>query len=273
MQLTPINSNDTITFTNTSTFTKTELKHSKIVADPAGKIPNGIYGVIRWEKFRQIITMILSGAMLIAMAIIITLGVFKWNFGPLTYIAPSIAGILALYRFSISTLEFFNLKKSVTRYRQDIQVGLTSTPPFISKMYVGMHKKQVAHNWITFTLLFYGGLSTIILWWLKDVNWWVFKFDIWIKNWMGNPSLIATLMSIALLVIAIGHVIFAIQRKKRINDMNLYFGSELAPESQIEEIKAIRNKAYRRLFIISILIILVIPIVVLIILKLIRRKR
>ncbi len=273
MQLKPINNNDTITFINTSTFTKTDLKHSKIVTDPVGKIPNGIYGVIRWEKFRQVITMLISGLLLLTMSIIITLGALYWKFGPLTYVAPSIAGLLALYRFMVSTLEFFNLKKSVTRYRQDIQVGLTSTPPFISKMYIGMHKKQVAHNWITFTLLFYGGLSTIILWWLKDTSWWIFKFDIWIKEWMGNPSLIATLMSVALLVIAVMHIVFAIQRKKRINDMNLYFGAELAPESQIEEIKSIRNKAYRRLFIISILIILVIPIVVLLILKLIRRKR
>ncbi|CAM9139376.1 MSC_0882 family membrane protein [Mycoplasma todarodis] len=273
MDLRPINNNDTITFVNTSTFTKTNLKTTKIVADPTGAIPNGIYGVIRWEKFRQVITMILSGALLIAMAIIITLGATKWDFGPLTYVAPSVAGILALFRFSISTMEFISLKKSVARYRQDIQVGLTSTPPFISKMYIGMHKKQVAHNWITFSLLFYGGLSTIILWWLKDVSWWIFKFDVWIHNWMGKPSLIATLMSIALLVIAIVHIIFAIQRKKRINDMNMYFGAELAPESQVEEIKAIRNKAYRRLFIISVIVVLVIPMVVLAILKLIRRKR
>ncbi len=90
---------------------------------------------------------------------------------------------------------------------------------------------------------------------------------------MGQPSLIATLMSVSLLIIAIVHIIFAIQRKKRINDMNLYFGSELAPESQVEEIKAIRNKAYRRLFIISLIVILVIPMVVLATLKLIRRKR
>ncbi len=74
MDLRPINNNDTITFVNTSTFTKTDLKQTKIVSDPTGAIPNGIYGVIRWEKFRQVITMILSGALLIAMSIIVTLG-------------------------------------------------------------------------------------------------------------------------------------------------------------------------------------------------------
>ncbi len=275
MKLTPINNDDTITFINTSTFTKTIIKPPKprVVSDSKGLIPNGIYGVIRWERIRQIVTMILSGVLLTTIAILIALGTIVWDFGPLTYITTTIVGLMTLYRFSISTVEFFNLKKSVTRYRQDIQIGLTSTPPFISKMYIGMHKKQIAHNWITFSLLFYGGISTLILWWLKDTSWWILEFDVWIKNWMGNPSLIATLMSITLLIIAVTHIVFAIQRRKRINDMNLYFGQELAPESQIEEIKSIRNKAYRRMFVISLIIIFIIPMIILLILKLIRRRK
>ncbi|CAM9124047.1 MSC_0882 family membrane protein [Mycoplasma marinum] len=273
MNLKPINSNDTITFINTSTFTKTNVHEKHVVTDPKKSIPNGIYGVIRWELVRQISTMILSGLLLLASIIAIVLGVLVWDFGPITFSVPSICGMLALYRFAISSIEFISMRKAVERYRQDIQVGLSSTPPFISKLYIGMHKKQVAHNWITFSLLFYGGISTVILWWLKDVDWWILHFDQWIHNGMGRPELIATIMAISLLVISIVHIIFAIQRRKRINDMNMYFGEEIAPTSQIEEIKSIRNKAYRRLFILSVLLILVVPLIILMILRIIRRKR
>ncbi len=273
MNLKPINKNDTITFVNTSTFTKTDISEKHIIKDPEGKIPTGIYGVIRWERVRQIITMFLSGIFLLTSIILILLDYFIWDVGPLTYVPPVLLGLLSLHRFAMSSIEFSGMNRAIKRYRQDIKVGLTSTPPFISKLYMSLHKKQVAHNWITFSLLFYGGLTTIILWWLKDVNWWVLNFKLWIHNLMGNPTLIATIMAITLLAVSILHIIFAVQRRKRINDMNLYFGEELAPLSQIEEVKAIRNKAYRRMFIFSVLVILVLPIIALGTFKLIRKKR
>ncbi len=273
MDLKPINNNDTITFINTSTFKKSKIKTQKIVADPSGSIPNGIYGVIRWEFVRQFITAIITSILLITSVIIISLGATIWKFGPLTYIGPVILGLLSLMKLSVTIIEWSEIKRGVARYREDLKVGLKSTPPFIAKLYIKFFKKQVAHNWITFTTIFYGGIFTLMLWWLKDVNWWVLDFKTWIHNGIGRPNLVATLLAISLLITAIIHIIFTIQRKKKIADINLYFGMELAPESQIEEIKSSRNKAYRRLFFLSVLIILVIPMIVWIIYKIIKRRR
>jgi hypothetical protein len=73
-------------------------------------------------------------------------------------------------------------------------------------------------------------------------------------------------------VIAILHVIFFIQRKKKLLEMHSFFGESLMPQSEIEIIKGGKNKAYRRMFIISVLTFLVVPIIAKTILKFIRRK-
>ncbi|MCP4337187.1 MAG: hypothetical protein GY679_05065 [Mycoplasma sp.] len=273
MDLKPINQQDTITFINTSTFHKPLTKTQKVVKDPQNTIPNGIYGVINWEIRKQKAVGILSTLFLITAIVLIILQLKLWKTGPLTYIPTVSLLLISIYKSSICLIEFLGIKKSVVRYRQDMIVGLTSTPPFISKMYIDFNKKQVSHNWITFSFIFYGGLFSLLLWWLKDVKWWIFDFKKWIQNLFGQPKLVATLVAVSLLIVVIIHIAFAIMRKKRISDMNMYFGQEMATQSQIEEIKTNKNKLYRRIFLISVLIILIIPIIIRIILKIINRKR
>ncbi len=274
MKLQPINQQETITFSNTTTFNKPSLKRvKKVQLDPEEIIPSGVFGVIKWEMGRQLVTAILSAILLLACSIIIIMQVEVWKSGPMMYIPPTVFGLIGLYKFSMSLIESNEIKKSIKIYRQDIKVGLTSTPPFISKLFINFHKKQIAHNWITFSMIFYGGISVLLLWWLKDVNWWIFDFKLWIQKWMGNPTLIASLMSASLLVIVVIHIAFAIMRRKRISDMNMYFGQGMATQSEIEEIKTNKNKFYRRLFLISLLVLLVIPMIVRITWKIIKRKR
>lgn len=151
-------------------------------------------------------------------------------------------------------------------------MGLTSTPQFLARMYKGLHRKQISHNWFTMSVIFYGGISTLLLWWLKDTSWWIFDFKSWISSLFASPDLMAWIFTISLIV-AIGiHILFAINRKKRILDLDSYFGEALMSESDIQSIKTSMNKMYRRLFIISLMVLLIIPIVVKFVLKMIRKK-
>lgn len=77
----------------------------------------------------------------------------------------------------------------------------------------------------------------------------------------------------ALIAIAFMHIVFAIQRKKRILEIDAYFGLTLIPEGELATIKEVRNKFWRRVFILSVMTILVIPLITMLIMKLISRKK
>lgn len=272
MNIRPMNDTATLKLNISEIQTRT-LATPKIAIDKSGVIPNGIYKVIRWEKFRQRFTMIFSALLLTAMIILISLYATVFESKWVSYIIPVIVGVGSAWKLLATSLEFKWLRKSIETYKEDIRIGLTSTPPFISRLYLSLHKKQVAHNWLTFALLFYGGIFTLLLWWLKDVSWWIFEFKTWIHSLFANPTLMMWLFTSALLLIAVMHIVFAIQRKSRILDINAYFGQGIIPESEIETIKQAKNKMYRRLFIVSVMILLIIPLVVKLILKLVRLKK
>lgn len=253
--------------------TKLSLSTPKVVTDPTGQISNGIYRVIHWEMLRQFITIIVSGTLLLGAIILIILFSTAFKTSWPGYIIPVMMILLAGYKFFISLIEKSALKKAVTRYKEDLRIGLTSTPPFIVKLYQNIYKKQVGHNWLTFFLLLNGGILTILLWWLKDVSWWIFDFEGWIHAMFNNPTLMSWIFTVSLLAIAVVHIVMAIQRKKRILEIDAYFGSQIVPTADINEIKSSRNKAYRRLFIIYVMVILIIPLIVKMCMKLFRRSK
>lgn len=253
------------------------IRHStlpqKIARDPSGVISNGIYKVIRWERLRQMIVLFFALAIALACSILIILYDTLYHSNWSSYIFPIIILAISVYKIIISLIEMRALKKAVTRYRADLAVGVSHHPPFIVKIYRSLHVKQVVHNWLTFFLILHGGLLTLILWGLKDVSWWIFEFDKWIEAIFYNPDLMQWIFTIAIIVIALIHVVFTIQRKKRVLDIDAYFGETIISISDIEEIKKQYNKLCRRLFIGYILVILVIPLLVKWILKFIRRKK
>lgn len=235
-------------------------------------IPNGIYRVIKWEKTRQLFTISLNIALIITAAILVILYQLNFNVTWIAYTVPTAIFLLSGWKLFSTIFERKALKRDVIRYKEDLKIGLESTPQFIARMYMKLHEKQVAHNWFTIATLFYGGTTTLLLWWLKDVSWWIFDFKQWISNMFDNPTTMAWLFTILLLGVSILHIIFAVQRKKRILEIDSYFGGALAPQSEIESIKQARNKTYRRIFLISIMIILIIPMVVKFVTKMLRGK-
>lgn len=254
---------------------KTNIKHvdTKIIKDPDGIVPSSIYRVIKWESIRQKLTLLLLNLIIIAISIWIILLSTVYQSMWVGYLIPIILLMLLTYKVLITFFEMKTLKRAVIRYREDLKYNLVSTPPFLARMYLALHRKQVAHNWITFTIIFYGGIFTLLLWALKDVDWWIFNFKLWIGTLFGNPWLMSWIFTISLIFVAVLHIIMTVQRKKKIIEMDSFYGSQLAPQSEVEIIKTNYNKMYRRLFFISVLIVLVIPLFIWIVYKTIKRRK
>ena len=247
------------------------LKNS-VKVDPQGIISSGIYKVIRWEKIRQSISFFTSTLLMLVSLIMIIVYATALKGTWTSFLIPSAVFLFSTYRSIITFMESKWLRNSIIKYREDLKIGINHTPPFINRLYVKMHKKQIGHNWLTFFLMFNIGILTLMLWGLKDRSWWIFEFDKWIKALFINPTLMIWIFTISLIVIVVVHMIMAIQRRKRILDINAYFGNDLVPQSEIETIKSSKNKQYRRLFIIYLMIMAVIPMTIKIILKIFRRK-
>ena len=270
MNIKPMFEQDTVTFATPVAQVKSLETTSTV--DKEGKIPNGIFKVIHWEKRRQLLTMILSGAIALFASILIAIYATKWDGSWARYILPGLLLVSAGYKLLTTNIERSGLKRAVDRYREDLNIGIDSTPPFIAKLYLELNKKQVRHNWMTFFMMFYLGGLTVLLWWLKDFHWWIFKFDVWIRHWFRNPELMSWLFTIALISIVVIYLYMTIQRKKRVLEIDAYFGSQIMKPSELAIIKQGMNKFYRRSFILSVMIILLIPIFVKIVLRLLRKK-
>lgn len=277
MQLQPLFANDTSTI-KVSVAQPREVKlvkEEKVTVDPKGVISSGIYKVINWEKNRLNFVFAVIAFITIANAIFISVystvfsSSLKWS----AYILPVSVQLFALYKLLISLFELSSLNKSVDRYREDLRFDLASLPAFINKMYFNLYSRQVTHNWFTFFTVFYGTIFTLIFWWLKDFNWWILTFDQWIRMTFGNPDLMVWVFSGSLISLLFIHVAFVIHRKRRILEMDAYFGGQLAPVSEINKMQKEKNKFFRRLFIFSVLLILVIPILIKLILRYIKKSK
>lgn len=272
MEIQPLNETSTIQIpiktTRLTTLSKTNVK------DPDKIIPNGIYKVIKWENVRQMFTMALS-LIIFAVSLVMTIlyATDVMHVGWAGYIIPIILLIGSGYKLLITILENRSMKRAVERYKENLGIEINSTPAFVPKLYMSLHTKQIAHNWITFMFLFYGGIFTLLLWALKDVSWSIFEFKEWINNIYSNPDVMVWIATATLIFVAVMHIVFAIQRKKRVLEIDAYFGMTLITHADLEAIKQGKNKFWRRLFIISFMVILVLPIMVLLITKVARRRK
>lgn len=277
MQLQPLFTNETNTI-KVSVAKPREIKlikEEKVTTDPKGVISSGIYKVINWEKNRLRFVFAILSILTIANAIFVSVystqfaGSTKWQ----AYILPVVVQLLVIYKSLISVFELTSLNKSIDRYREDLRFDLASLPAFINKMYFNLYSRQVTHNWFTFFIVFYGSIFTLVFWWLKDVDWWILTFDKWIESTFGNPDLMVWVFSISLIGLLFFHITFVIHRKRRILEMDAYFGGQLAPVTEISKMQKEKNKFFRRLFIFSVLVILVIPILIKLILRYIKKTK
>ncbi|MDK2819602.1 MAG: hypothetical protein KFW07_02075 [Mycoplasmataceae bacterium] len=262
MEIKPIYNTGTITFVENPSKINAIKINSVYKQDPKGVIPNGIYKVFKHENSRFLFVLLLCSLLLISQGILMSLidSVLKW--GWFWYIPATIIAIGALGKLIYTFVEYRGLKNSINVYRDDLNSGLKTTPPFISDIYIKLYKKQVSHNWITIAIIFYGIIIVSIFWWLKDVNWWIFDFKKWIGDLGPAPENLAIYMIIGLIGVMTVYIWFTIFRKKRILDIQSFFGNEVISQVEIHKMTDTMNKAYKRIFFLSILVILVIPIIV-----------
>ncbi len=273
MEIKPIYDTGTITFIENPYKVSSVKINSIYKKDPKGIIPNGIYKVFKHENTRYVFVFVLCFLLFLSQIIIISLipTILKW--GWFWYVPTSIIALSSLGKFIYTFIEYRSSKNSIDIYRDDLASGLKTTPPFISDIYIKLYKKQVAHNWITIGILFYGVIIVLMFWWLKDVNWWVFNFKAWINDLGPKPEYLEIYMIICLIGVMTIHIWFTIFRKKRILDIQSFFGNEVISQIEIHKTIDELNKAYRRIFFFSILIILILPIIIKIIVDKIKSKK
>ncbi|MGL5204905.1 MAG: MSC_0882 family membrane protein [Metamycoplasmataceae bacterium] len=273
MEIKPIYNTGTITFIENPAKINSIKINSNFKQDPKGVIPNGIYKVFKHENSRSIFVFVLASLIFISQIILISLISTILNWGWFWYIPTSVVAIASLGKLIYSLIEYRGLRHSINVYRDDLSSGLKTTPPFISNIYIKLYKKQVTHNWITIATLFYGTIAVLIFWWLKDVSWWIFDFKLWISQLGPQPDNLAIYIVIGLIGVMSIHIWFTVFRKKRIVDIQSFFGNEVISQIEIQKIVYDMNKAYRKIFFLSILIILIIPIIIKIVFDKIRTKR
>ena len=266
MELKPLNDTGTIKIISSSK-ENIKLLDKKEVVDPNREIPSGIYKVIKWEKMKLLWISIISGAINFGLTILLIVFATATKPSWLSYSVPIIVWVASFYKMFVTIFELSSMKKAIIKYREDLKFELNSIPPFISKMYISFYKKQVSHNWLTFSIIFYLGIFTLLLWWLKDFSWWIFKMDLLIAKVFKDPDKMVVILSAILIVVAVVHILFTILRKKRIMDINAFFGGQIASHSDLETIKSLRNKFYRRIFLASVMTILIIPLFIRFVLK------
>ena len=253
-------------------------KSKKELKDPKGIIPNGIYKVFSLEKSVKLASIIVSLIILLISGILITLfattpSLFiktlhenekvKWGW----YIIPSITIVLTFYLITTELIELIGISRSVIAYRESIELGAITTPPFITLLYRKLILKQVRRTWLVVAIIFYVGIFTLIFWGLKEVKWKQLDFKKWIHNSFPNPEAVIYILCAIMGGVLIIHISFSIFRKKRTVDIQSFFGNEVMDYNEVQEKKSKSHKFYAKIFLISILLILILPFIIYIILK------
>ena len=258
-------------------------KGKKVIKDPYGIIPNGIYKVFKLEKnvkLASIITcLVFFFLSLIATILFATTPQLflsnnsnqkiKWGW----YIIPSVIMLLSAYTTIIELIELIGISKSVVVYRDSIKMGAISTPPFITLLYRKLILKQVRRTWLVVAILFYVGLFTLTFWALKDVKWRQLDFKTWIHSSFPNPNLVVYILCGLMSAVLISYIAFTIFRKKRTIDIQSFFGTEVMDYNELQEKKSKAHRFYAKIFFLSILLLLLLPFIIYIIVKKIRRSK
>ncbi|ENY68884.1 Hypothetical protein, predicted transmembrane protein [Metamycoplasma auris 15026] len=254
--------------------------------DPERVIPNEIYKLFSSEKIQKKINLILFSVVFLFSVIACLIFAFAkdlfiklklvdesikaipWGW----YVIPTILIIISFTYFSLNLIEFISIKKSIIFYRVELRKGNQKAPQYIEKLYLRLLKKQVRRTWLAVAFLFYVGVFTLIFWALKDQKWGKLDFKKWIHNSFSNPNiLVYTLCGIMLLVLML-FIIGTIYRKKKISDIQVFFGSEIMDYKDYAEIKTKTHKFWAKVFFLSVLIILIIPAIILLIVLKVRKR-
>ncbi|AZG68474.1 MSC_0882 family membrane protein [Mycoplasma struthionis] len=248
---------------------------SKITSDPQGIIPNSIYKVFSHEMRNKTTMILIAFLVALSAGIVIALLALRpylfsseikkapWGW----YVIPVIFLLISSVYFVSQSLELSGIKKSVSMYRDNLRMGSSVTPPFITLLYRKLVLRQVYYTWLVIGFLFYVGIFTLVLWALKDRTFGKLDFKKWIHETFKDPNLIIYILCGIMAGVLVIFIINAIFRKKRIIDIQSFFGDAIMNYSEVAEKRSEANRRCVKYFFLSILLILVIPIIVYIILR------
>ena len=87
-------------------------------------VPNGILKVVKWEFFRQFITMGITGLLILGSIILFILFSTSHPVAWTGYILPICVISISTWKILITFFERQRLKKDLVRYKEDIKMGL-----------------------------------------------------------------------------------------------------------------------------------------------------
>ncbi|WGI36642.1 MSC_0882 family membrane protein [Mesomycoplasma lagogenitalium] len=282
MKPTPLNNTQTVHFENykienTTNYSEKSSYKSKL-KDPYGIVPNGPYKVFALEKriilIQVLFYFIISLLSAIAITLIATNSLkkiklieedYKWSW----FIIPAIVLIFSLYKFSVRWIEHSSIKKSLNNYREELKRNAQSVPASIANLYKKLVKQQIHHNWMTIFCVFYVGLAALFFWYFQDKNFndVILNFEAFINKITPSPTYLSIVLTIIVVLSIVILIVLSIARKKRLSDIQEYFGFQVIKDTEVDQLKIRMNRIYMRLFFLSIAILLVIPAIILLILK------
>ncbi|AWX42969.1 Uncharacterised protein [Metamycoplasma cloacale] len=243
--------------------------------DPQGVIPNGIYKVFDLERKIKAFMLCIELIFILTATITALIIGFKPQWfqneiekAPWTwFILPILVGAVAIITFTFDLIDIIGVKRSVANYRESIKSGISTTPPFIGLLYQKLLLKQVRRTWLTVAILFYVGLFTIILWALQNQKWGELDWKTWIHKSFPNPNLVVYILCGIMGMVLLLFIINTIIRKKRMVDIQAFFGNDALDYNKMQEMKSKSHWTWAKVFFISILVILIIPFIIYILIK------
>ncbi|UWD34243.1 MSC_0882 family membrane protein [Mesomycoplasma molare] len=280
MKWKPLNNTDTVNFANIKKeqINLQDINSAKVYKDPEQIIPTGVYKIFaRESKILKIFLIFYLFIFLVSASLIAliytntlkTIGFVKTDFEWSWLIIPILIASYSIFKFIIKFLDFSSMKKSEKLYRNELTINPQALPTSIANLYKRLTKQQIHHNWFLIFTFFYIGLFALAVWYFSDKVYLngLLNFEKWIQLMTPNPEFLSIILGLSLLGNLVIWTLLTISRKKRLNDIQDYFGYQIVKDTEIDAIKIKMNKGYLKLFVLTILVLLVIPIIVLLLVK------
>lgn len=242
-------------------------------------LPKELASEVRNEKYRLILTMILSFIIILSTLIPLILWIVKNSKDNLivddsgllphpVIISPFL--IIAVGFFFTAVFDFIKIKREVDTYLRRFHFGSTIIPNFIINSYKKMHMRTIIINWIAFPTYFFGVIIIGILYSLSKLdNPKIFGFillTVKVKD-LSTEIIIFTIVLFAIFFLQILNIIFI--RKRKANIIGFY-GYEIVNPNELELLK---KKINRRCFIIFLVFIITLTFIISVPILLLRRLR
>ncbi len=226
---------------------------------------DGLFLLIKSEYHRVIILLLLFLTLLLSAGAWAACDFFLWDLPVEINIFPFFVGIISIYHILLLLFEFKFLRKDIIVHNNNLRYSKShkSEEGLISKVYLNTQLSQIKHNWWLLFTSTYIALSILMLWGLRDKNWYFLKFNQWLLNWFGNPNLLLKILIGIMLFNFLFYIIILTVRKRRMQHIEMYFGREyvIDPE-ELDRISTRHHRFYARIYISVLFLVLVVPLLI-----------